>query len=268
VMYPNVADSLTAYAVTDDGHADDGSLLLAVAEAEPFLVAAARAMGIPLQYLLGEAVFCGVQFALAPGVFIPRPETEHLVSTVLELVREIEAPRILDVGTGCGAIAIALAHSRPEASVFASDVSVDALEVAEQNASRLLPSHESPLRFFPSDLLNDVPWPTLNLDVVVANLPYIGTQEFHFVEATVDRYEPSVALYGGVDGLRLYDRLFEQINCSSDAAALPRWILGEFGCFQRERLEAMIQRHFPSAAVSFHSDLAGLDRFFVLALRP
>lgn len=233
--------------------------------------------GEPLAYVLGKKEFFGLEFTVDSRVLVPRPETEHLVSTVLELVGRdyggaVDAPRILDVGTGCGAIAVALAYAlsgRVGARVFASDVSAEALEVARVNAERILGSGRpvsQGVDFFQSDLLNDVPWTTLNLDVLVANLPYIGRKEFHFVEASVDRYEPSVALYGGADGLDLYRRLFEQINCSTERGVWPRWVLGEFGCFQRERLEALIHEVFPSAPVSFYTDLAGLDRFFVLSL--
>lgn len=227
--------------------------------------------GEPLAYVLGHKEFYGLEFAVDSRVLVPRPETEHLVETVLELVRGKDGgdamlePRILDVGTGCGAIAVALAHALPKAQVFASDVSAEALEVAKFNAERILEEEgEKNVKFFRSDLLKDIPWIDLCLDVLVANLPYIGTEEFHFVEASVDRYEPSVALYGGSDGLQLYRQLFDQINCST----WPRWLLGEFGCFQRERLEGLIREAFPSSSVSFHTDLAGLDRFFVLSLRP
>ncbi len=230
--------------------------------------------GEPLAYILGHKEFYGLDFFVDSRVLVPRPETEHLVSTVLELVRDIDEPKILDVGTGCGAIAVALAHAlsgRVGAQVFASDVSEEALEVARVNAEKILASRRPvsvDIEFFQSDLLQDIPWITLNLDILVANLPYIGTREFHFVEASVERFEPSVALYGGADGLQLYRQLFDQISCSDERGVGPRWLLGEFGCFQRERLEAMIHEIFPSSSVSFHTDLAGLDRFFVLTLRP
>lgn len=231
--------------------------------------------GEPLAYVLGRKEFYGLEFSVDSRVLVPRPETEHLVETILELVKNSDEPRILDVGTGCGAMAVALAHVLPKAFVWASDVSGEALTVAKFNAEQILktqpgepPRPGGPVQFFQSDLLKDIPWISLDLDILVANLPYIGTQEFHFVEASVDRYEPAVALYGGLDGLQLYRELFEQINCSSDRSTWPRWLLGEFGCFQRERLEAMIHHAFPSVSVSFHTDLAGLDRFFVLNLRP
>ncbi len=228
--------------------------------------------GEPLAYVVGRKEFFGLDFVVDARVLVPRPETEHLVSTVVELVQGIEAPRILDVGTGCGAIAVALAHALPNARVFASDISGEALEVACANASRILSDRETgrgDVQFFRSDLLRDIPWTTLKLDVLVANLPYIGTEEFHFVEASVDRYEPSVALYGGSDGLQLYRQLFEQISCSNDARSVyPRWILGEFGSFQRERLEVIVWEKFSQASVEFYRDLAGLDRFFVIDRGP
>lgn len=118
------------------------------------------------------------------------------------------------------------------------------------------------MTFFQADLLEGLPWQEWKLDGMVANLPYIGESTFNFVEESVEAHEPHVALFGGSDGLRLYQRLFDQINCSIESA--PRWLLGEFGFLQRECLGAMIAWTFPRAKVEFHQDLAGLDRYFVL----
>ena len=216
--------------------------------------------GESLAYVLGHKEFFGLDLKVDSRVLVPRPETEFLVEAVLELVRDLEAPRILDVGTGSGAIALALAHTLPQAQVWASDVSEDALAVARENAARL---ELERVIFEQSDLLEDLEWHSRELDVLVANLPYIGTEQFHFVEKAVKDYEPSVALFGGKDGLRLYAQLFEQISCSITGVK-PRWILGEFGSFQREAMNELIGSFFPQALLTFHRDLAGLDRFFTL----
>jgi release factor glutamine methyltransferase len=216
--------------------------------------------GEPTAYLLGNKEFFELQFKVDDRVLIPRPETEHLVETVIDLVKGIDEPRILDVGTGCGAIALALAHTLPSAKVWASDVSADAVEVARENARNL--SLEQ-VEIEVSDLLTDLEWGSWDLDVLVANLPYIGREKFHFVEKSVEDNEPHVALFGGDDGLRLYDQLFEQVKSGTSK---PKWMLGEFGSLQREALETMITRHFPDASTTFHTDLAGLDRFFVIEL--
>lgn len=216
--------------------------------------------GEPIAYILGEKEFFGLMFKTDSRALIPRPETEHLVETVMDLVRDLESPRILDVGTGCGAIALALQHALPKAMVYGSDVSEEAIELARENGQNLELGN---VEFFVSDLIEGLPEEVRDVDVLVANLPYIGEEEFHFVEKAVEDYEPHVALFGGSDGLRLYQQLFDQINCSRKQ---PQWILGEFGSLQRERLEEMIQVAFPEGEVIFYSDLAGLDRYFKIKL--
>ena len=227
--------------------------------------------GESVAYLIGEKEFFGLKFKVDSRVLVPRPETEHLVEAILSLVKNIPEPRILDVGTGCGAIALALAHTLPQAHVFASDVSSEAIEVARENAERLWLSER--VSFFVSDLLESLPREELRPDVIVANLPYIGTEKFHFVEKSVNEFEPHVALFGGSDGLDLYRRLFEQISCSSGGEVggkgwRPQWILGEFGSLQKETLEQELARYFsdPAVQIEFHTDLAGLDRFFIVGL--
>lgn len=214
--------------------------------------------GESLAYLVGWKEFFGLHFHVDRRVLVPRPETEHLVEEALRLLAEEPNPRILDVGTGCGAIALSVQARRPEAQVFASDVSGDALVVARANAEHLGLRR---VQFFQSDLLADLPWESWKLQGIVANLPYIGEQEFHFVERSVEAFEPRVALFGGVDGLDLYRRLFDQINCSIKP---PSWVIGEFGSLQRERLEGLIRQGFSEADVFFHTDVAGLDRYFII----
>lgn len=215
--------------------------------------------GEPLAYVTGVAAFFGMEFHVDERVLIPRPETELLVEAVLDRVSGLNAPRIWDVGTGSGAIALALAKTLSEAEILATDVSAEALQVASANARRLGLER---VRFAVADLLEGV---NFSANVMVANLPYIGTKQFHFVEKSVEDYEPPVALFGGEDGLRLYARLFEQVSCLG--AARPSCVIGEFGAFQREALQILIESGFPMFPVTFHTDLAGLDRFFILDCR-
>ncbi len=216
--------------------------------------------GEPLAYVLGSKDFHGITLKTDKRALIPRPETEFLVEKIMDLVEGIAHPRILDVGTGCGAIALALAHGLPEAFAFGSDVSEEAIALAQENAAQL--DLESKVQFWVSDLLKGIP-KDLELDVLVANLPYIGEEKFHFVEKNVEDYEPHVALFGGHDGLRLYEKLFEQINCSTMGM---KWVLGEFGSLQREVLEQMLSHFFSDKKWEVLPDLAGLDRYFIINL--
>ena len=209
--------------------------------------------GEPIAYVLGKKSFHGIELKTDKRALTPRPET-------MDLVSNIKQPRILDVGTGCGAIALALASALPEAFVFGSDVSEEAVNLARENTELL--DLGARMEFWVSDLLNDLP-KELKIDVLVANLPYIGEKKFHFVEKNVEDYEPHVALFGGHDGLRLYEKLFEQINCSTLGM---KWVLGEFGSMQREVLEQMLDHFFTDKKWEILPDLAGLDRYFIIYL--
>lgn len=163
-----------------------------------------RANREPLQHILGVAPFYGLELAVNPNVLIPRPETERLTELVLEAVKEMPAPKILDVGTGSGAIALALKHERPDAVVMATDVSEVALSVAEENARRL----GLEVSFALSDLLADPAVQTFakEADVLVSNLPYLPDDDRNAVSPEVQR-DPATALYSGVDGLEHFRRL-------------------------------------------------------------
>ena len=167
----------------------------------------ARARGVPAQYITGHQEFWGLDLIVSPAVLIPRPETEHVVETVLDLVREQYAPedrlRIVDVGTGSGAIALALASELPTAEVHAADVSEEALEVAHANAARLRLDR---VQFHRSDVLGAFP-PEPGFDFVVSNPPYVGENEADKVQAIVKRFEPHAAVFAGPEGLDLIRRL-------------------------------------------------------------
>ena len=164
-----------------------------------------RARHEPLQYILGHTVFFGLRLRVTPAVLIPRPETEQVVEAALGLILERTAPRILDVGTGSGCIALALKHNRRDAEVAACDVSPDALALALDNATAL----ELPISFFHADALAPgfpayVPH---SLDLLISNPPYIPLPEATTLAPEVHAHEPALALFSGDDPLLFYRAL-------------------------------------------------------------
>ncbi len=160
----------------------------------------------PLQYIIGKEKFCGLDFIVNENVFIPRPETEVLVETVIGLLNESRYPkpeiRILDLGTGSGNIAISLTKSVHDCKIVASDISEDALEVARENAASNGVSEN--ISFIKSDLFNNIRG---KFDFIVSNPPYIARYEFQTLQKEVLK-EPRTALDGGNDGLDFYRRIF------------------------------------------------------------
>jgi release factor glutamine methyltransferase len=172
---------------------------------------ARRAIGVPAQYITGHQEFWGMDLIVSPAVLIPRPETEHIVETVLELAkstveRRASPPVIVDVGTGSGAIALALAKELPAAEIHATDISPEALEVATANAAR----HEltSRIKFHQADLLEGFPPASFNF--VVSNPPYVGESEEDSVQLEVRKFEPRTAVFAGPTGLEIIERLIPQ----------------------------------------------------------
>lgn len=156
----------------------------------------------PLQYVLGHADFFGLRLRVTPRVLIPRPETEELVETALERLRDRDAPWVLDIGTGSGAIALAIKHERADAEVFACDISEDVLSVASTNAERL----SLPVTLICTDVLapafaDGVPE---CFDLIVSNPPYVPEKERGELQPEVGEYEPREALFPGDDPLRFY----------------------------------------------------------------
>src|SRR5579871_3200332 len=163
-------------------------------------VLAQRATGMPSQYITGHQEFWGLDFVVSAAVLIPRPETEHLVETVLELAREVPRPKIVDVGTGSGCIALALAHELPSAELYAVDVSKDALEIARANAARL--QLDGRVQFVRSNVLDTLAG-VHDFDFVVSNPPYVGFDEADKVQKSVREFEPQVAVFAGERGLNV-----------------------------------------------------------------
>jgi release factor glutamine methyltransferase len=160
----------------------------------------------PLQHILGYAYFYGLKFIVTPDVLIPRPETERLVELALELVKDSLQPNILDIATGSGAIALALKHERPDATLMATDISAKALEVARRNAK----DHQLEIVFIESDLIDHpkVKVFAQQAHLIVANLPYLPIGDKTTVSTEV-LHDPELALYSGEDGLEHFKRLID-----------------------------------------------------------
>jgi len=166
---------------------------------------ARRLLREPLQYILGYAEFYGLRLGVTPAVLIPRPETEQVVEVALDLLQGRFRPRVLDVGTGSGCIALAIKHERPDADVAACDVSEDALRVARTNAGACALA----VTFFHADILAaDLPNPGAGpFDLIVSNPPYLADEEAGTLAPEVLGYEPHRALFAGEDPLLYYRAL-------------------------------------------------------------
>ena len=209
----------------------------------------------PMQYILGTQDFFGLPLRVTPAVLIPRPETELLVEAVLARVVAAK-PRIVDVGTGSGAIAIALANALPQAVVTALDVSPEALLVARQNAA----THGTAIHFLESDLLEALA-PTELFDILVSNPPYIPTGDTAGLHPQVREHEPGQALFAGEQGLDIYARLIPQ----AARHLIPGGLLAlEIGHGQQAALTSLLAEW---REVTFLNDLQAIPRV-VLAARP
>jgi release factor glutamine methyltransferase len=216
---------------------------------------ARRAIGVPAQYITGHQEFWGMDLIVSPAVLIPRPETEHIVETVLELAkstveRRASPPVIVDVGTGSGAIALALAKELPTAEIHATDISPEALEVASANAAR----HELTLRikFHQADLLEGFPPASFNF--VVSNPPYVGESEEDSVQLEVRKFEPRNAVFAGPTGLEIIDRLIPQ----AESMLMPDgWLILEIS---GTIAEAVRHSLVSWAEVRLTNDLQGITR--------
>jgi release factor glutamine methyltransferase len=163
-----------------------------------------RAEGCPVAYLVGRKEFFSLSFEVNPSVLIPRPATETLVMECLKLMRDFPAARLLDVATGSGNIAIAIAHQENEAAIAATDTSPAALEVARRNAAANKVNDR--IRFFQGDLFEPVPEGE-KFHFIVSNPPYVARSEWERLEVNVRNYEPRAALDGGEQGLDVIERL-------------------------------------------------------------
>ncbi len=209
----------------------------------------------PVPYIVGHREFYGLDLVVDRRVLIPRPETELLVQHALEsasLQAEEHALILADVGTGSGCVAVSLAVNLPGASVYATDVSADALEVAALNAARHNVGNR--VHVYLGNLLEPLPE---RVHIIVANLPYISTGYLAKLDRDVLDYEPRLALEGGVDGLRLVRALLEQAG----HWLLPHGVIWlEIGAYQGSQTMELARRWFPEARIELRQDYAHLDR--------
>ncbi len=185
-----------------------GTMMSADAWARALAAASRRAHGAPLQYAAGRAAFRHLTLDVDERVLIPRPETEQLVEIVLELTRGADGGTVVDVGTGSGAIALALSSEGSFEQVIATDVSLDALDVARGNMRRCAAALRAPVALRHGSLL--APVTERGLRAVVSNPPYIAFDEATSLPASVRNWEPAVALYSGADGMAITKRLVRE----------------------------------------------------------
>jgi release factor glutamine methyltransferase len=205
-----------------------------------------RCHGVPLQYLTGEQQFFDLVLGVVPGVFVPRPETEVLVERVLEVLAE--EPVVVDVGTGTGAVALAVKRFRTQATVWATEASEDAVRVARANASR----HALEVEVVQGDLLSPLPDALRGgLDLIVSNPPYVTRDEYEALPREV-RAEPYEALVGGTD---VHRRLAEE---APEWLRPGGWLVVEIGAAQGGEVRALFERRFHRVEVL--PDLVGRDR--------
>lgn len=210
----------------------------------------------PPQYLIGSEVFLDYRFKVTPDTLIPRPETEELVEKCLKLTQKQanQALKVVDVGTGTGAIAISLKDKRPTWQVCAVDLSSAALEVAKENAQQIGVA----LEFVLSDCLDEVAGP---IDVLISNPPYISQDEYELMDVSVREFEPKMALFAENNGLAIYEKLAQQ---AQSKLAKDGKIFLEIGFMQGPAVKKIFQEAFPKKQVSIHQDLFGNDRMIVV----
>lgn len=208
-----------------------------------------RARGVPAQYITGHQEFWGLDLIVTPAVLIPRPETEHLVEAVLELCKELLHPRIVDVGTGSGCVALALASELPQAEIHATEISEEALEIARANAARLQLAPR--VTFHRTDLLEGL---SGEFDVVASNPPYVGESEYDKVQLEVRRFEPRSAVFAGRDGMDVIRRLAPQARLALKDGG---WLAMEIGYSQEAAVRSLLSNW---AEVRTVADLQGIPR--------
>ena len=213
----------------------------------------------PTAYIVGQREFYGLDLETTPAALIPRPETEILVQEALSRACGREPLLIVDVGTGNGAIAVALAVHLPQAAIVAIDLSREALALAVRNARRH--GVESRISFLQADLLAPLAQPA---DLIVANLPYVSSGDWEALPPEIREHEPRVALDGGPDGLREIERLLEQApSCLRAGGSL----LVELAPPQAAPALALARRCVPGAAARIQPDAAALDRLLAIDAR-
>lgn len=215
---------------------------------------AQRALGIPAQYITGHQEFWGMDLIVSPAVLIPRPETEHVVETVLTLSLG-HSPRIIDVGTGSGCIALALAKELPLAEIHATDISPAALEISRANSARH--RFDARIQFHQTDLL--LGFEPGTFDLIVSNPPYVGESEEDQVQLEVRKYEPRNAVFAGPTGLEVIERLIPQAHTVLKPGG---WLVMEMSGTIAEAIQHLLADWSKLRVIN---DLQGIPRVAVAA---
>lgn len=226
-----------------------------------------RALGQPINYIIGYTNFCGLKLKTDSRAIIPRQETEGLVERVIDYIKTHPTKSLIEVGTGSGAIALALNRLLSEQQIpleiWATDISPEALELAQEN-KKLFAPHEK-VHFIEANLLKpiDIKLTLPNSAIIIANLPYIPSERITKLEKEVRDHEPKLALDGGPDGLLLYNQLFSQII---ELITQPTAIFAEIDDSHDQNLIELVQSFWPGAKVKIEPDLAGLNRYLTIEL--
>ena len=214
----------------------------------------------PLNYVLGYSYFCGYKLKVGKNVLIPRFETEELVGKILGFYDEYYKGKqvdVADIGTGSGAIAIALKKEENNMNLYASDISLEALSVAKENAKL----NDAAITFLEGSMLEPLIEKNIKLDILVSNPPYIRNNEV--LENSVKNYEPHVALFGGDDGLKFYRMIFKDAHKVLKEKAL---LFFEIGYDQKENLVSLANEYFKNAEINVFKDINNKDRMLMIKI--
>lgn len=214
-----------------------------------------RATREPSAYILGVREFWGLDFMVSPDVLIPRPETEFIIEEALPLLRGMAHPRVVDVGTGAGILAVSIAHEVPAAAVLATDISAAALNVARGNAERNGVAER--ITFICTSFLDGVDGP---FDVIVSNPPYVRDRDKAALSRDV-RHEPDVALFGGADGLQA---LAAVLDAAVATLTADGWLLMEFGYGQEDDVRTLVAARPALRLDHIRDDLQGIARTVIV----
>jgi release factor glutamine methyltransferase len=212
----------------------------------------------PVAYIVGQKAFWSFDLTVSPQVLIPRPETECLVELALAQLPEGAAPaplRVLELGTGTGAIILSLAHERPGHQFIATDVSTHALQIARGNAARYELANK--VDFICSDWFGAIKHDQPVIDLIVSNPPYIPTEEIPKLQPEISLHEPPLALDGGRDGLGILKRILQEASCYLRSGGM---LFIEIGSNQRKALEGCLEDMTSYACFQFYKDHSDQDR--------
>lgn len=211
------------------------------------------ANGVPLQHITHTQEFMKMDFYVDENVLIPRPDTEILVEEVIKIAQKINKPKILDLCTGSGAIAISIAKNIPDAEIYGIDISQKALDIAKKNAKEL----QVNVKFIKSNLYSKLD--KMKFDIIVSNPPYIKRRDINYLSEEV-RKEPNLALDGGIDGLDFYRKITEQ---SIDYLKLGSYLCYEIGFDQKDEVIDIINKQQQYSKTYCKKDLGGNDRVII-----